>query len=1099
MAESYSTTVAEAAKPSQVSSAPQVIQRSPESDHKSSGLIQRASTAINSGSPLTPPNKFGQMIDGLPDAASQASAFSQLQSSYGNSYAGQVIQRKCECGGKCDECNGKKPAVGEAEKKIQRQGGDAAAPVPDEANTAIARKSEGTPLDAETRSFMESRFKRDFSDVRVHTDTEAAEAARSIKAQAFTTGRDVYFGAGQYTPGSDAGRKLLAHELTHVVQQSSSAVAPGAAKLVISTPGDSLEQEADRAAESITTGRSPEILTLTPAAQIHRKEGDAEASPAVPAGGAVFEIPPEKGKDALPVYKSFLAERTVLNFQSGRENDPDEAGEPLFQTWLKKKGLTKEEMAFVDANRPQRAKGEKRCTVDHIVDWALGGSGDDANNLILMEGNRNSAAGGRAAAQYRNAKAFTAVRIANPQPDDVCMHVDKTLKAWVQTQMGGGADNQFVFEIGQSAVPITLPVGTPKDGGNLYENKKLELLLRSKREKEVTGGIELQTMQLLLNEQREVGGGSKLGARFLPNIVPFELLQKGGKDIDLTVAPATKGGFGVVGFDQTSVPLPAKFPYLSETTFDFKRNEQREIEGEAKLTPSKPLLNKTVIIIVVKNNKLSAKLQVPVKDLNLPVPGLTLGGDGLILGFEDREFFASGQITLQYGTVAKGELTASATKKGFTAAGKIELTIPGIDRATGKISIGPDGSLSGEIEVGADKLKVPGVKKANLTVTIKDGALSGEGIVQLAIPGVKEGRLHFGVDKNGDYSITGLAMLDVPGLKAAEIGLTYRNRDLEGLAKVGFDIPGLEGAGAAFEIRYAKGAITGVGDFTYKKGKLSGKVHAELNEKRKIFGGGELAYEIIPGLVAAVGIQLREDGTAKISGELRIPDKIDLFAEKAIEKTLFSFGTQIPILAIPLGTRSVGLVAEIGADLKARAGFGPGQIRQLKVKASFDPAQEESAFEFAGGGELYVPAFAELALGVHGGIGLSLAIASATGGIELIGALGLKGALSAMVDIAYKNNQFSVDSMAELSAQPVIRFEVNAYVKVEVSLIFTTIEVYRKDWKLASKEWGSGLKIGLRFPVHYVFGQPFELSLSQVEFIVPDIDAKKAVKDLLLG
>jgi len=1088
MSETHSTTVAEAAKPSPASSAPMAIQRSPESpSEKSCGLIQRTANAIGSGSPLTPPNRFGQVIESLPDAASQRSAFGQLQSSYGNNYVGQVIQRKCECGDKCEKCEGKDHAA-EVEKKLQRKG-EAASPVADEAPTAMGGSGEGAPLDAETRSFMESRFERDFSDVRVHTDARAAEAAKSIKAQAFTTGRDVYFGTGQYTPGTDAGRRLLAHELTHVVQQSSGAVAPGAAKLVIDTPGDPLEQEADRAVDAITNGRPPMILGQSSSALIHRKEGEAE-----PPAGATFEIPPEKGKDAEALYKSVLAQKKVLTVRGDRDAEPDEAGEPLFQTWLKQKGLTKEEMTFVDANRPKRTKeAEKRCTVDHIVDWALGGSGDDANNLILMEGGRNSGAGGRAAAQYRNASAFTAVRMATPQPDDACMHIDRMLKTWIQTQMAGGDVSAFMFEIGKSQVPVKLPEGTPKDGGNLYEHQKLELLLRSLREGEVTGGIKLKTMRLHLDDKREVKEGN-LGARFLPNIVPFELLQKGGADVNLKVAAKTPG-FGAVGFEDKSVPFAAKFPYLSETTFDFKRNEQGDIEGEAHLKPSKPILNKTVVHLIVKDNKLTARLQVPVKDLNLPIPGLTLSGDGLIIGFEDREFYASGQVILQYGTVASGEITASASKKGLTAAGKIDLTIPGIDKATGKVWLDAEGKVGGRIEVGADKLKVPGVKSAKLTITIEDGALSGEGVVQLAIPGVKQGKLSFGIDKDGNYAITGLATLDVPGLKSAEIGLTYRDGDFEGLANVGLEIPGLEDA--AFQIKYAKGVVTGTGDLAYKKGKLSGKVHAELNEKRKLFGTGDLAYEIIPGLVAAVGVELREDGTAKVSGELRIPSQIDLFPEKPIEKTLFSIGTQIPIIAIPLGSRSVGLVAEVGADLKARAGIGPGQIRQLKVMASFDPAKEDAAFEFAGGGELYVPAFAELALSVHGGIGLSVAIASATGGIKLTGALGLKGALSAMVQIAYKDNRFGVDALAEVYAEPVIRFDVSAYVKVEVDLLLTTIDVYDEEWTLASKEWGSGLRIGLRFPVHYVFGEPFDLSLSQVDFIVPDIDAKQAVKDLL--
>ncbi len=81
--------------------------------------------------------------------------------------------------------------------------------------------SPGQPLDMATRSFMEPRFGQDFSGVRVHTDGQAAESARAVNARAYTVGRDVVFGAGEYAPGSGEGRRLMAHELTHVMQQKS--------------------------------------------------------------------------------------------------------------------------------------------------------------------------------------------------------------------------------------------------------------------------------------------------------------------------------------------------------------------------------------------------------------------------------------------------------------------------------------------------------------------------------------------------------------------------------------------------------------------------------------------------------------------------------------------------------------------------------------------------------------------------------------------------------------------------------------------------------------------------------------------------------------
>ena len=82
----------------------------------------------------------------------------------------------------------------------------------------------GEPLPESIRSFMEPRFDTDFSAVRVHTDAQADHLARSVHARAFTVGRDIVFAAGQYRPETDQGRQLMAHELTHVVQQGGTGV-----------------------------------------------------------------------------------------------------------------------------------------------------------------------------------------------------------------------------------------------------------------------------------------------------------------------------------------------------------------------------------------------------------------------------------------------------------------------------------------------------------------------------------------------------------------------------------------------------------------------------------------------------------------------------------------------------------------------------------------------------------------------------------------------------------------------------------------------------------------------------------------------------------
>jgi hypothetical protein len=81
-------------------------------------------------------------------------------------------------------------------------------------------RSPGQPLDPVTRAFMEPRFGHDFSWVRVHSGAAAEQSARDVNAHAYTVGHDIVFGAGVFTSGTHEGRRLIAHELTHVVQQS---------------------------------------------------------------------------------------------------------------------------------------------------------------------------------------------------------------------------------------------------------------------------------------------------------------------------------------------------------------------------------------------------------------------------------------------------------------------------------------------------------------------------------------------------------------------------------------------------------------------------------------------------------------------------------------------------------------------------------------------------------------------------------------------------------------------------------------------------------------------------------------------------------------
>ena len=111
--------------------------------------------------------------------------------------------------------------------------------------------SPGLPLEAGTQRLMESKFEADFSDVRVHTDSKAADSAKALNARAYTFGGDITFAAGEYSPETTQGRKLLVHELTHVIQQSGDTCS--------SAQRAALEHEAECAAQEPSEDRKSHV------------------------------------------------------------------------------------------------------------------------------------------------------------------------------------------------------------------------------------------------------------------------------------------------------------------------------------------------------------------------------------------------------------------------------------------------------------------------------------------------------------------------------------------------------------------------------------------------------------------------------------------------------------------------------------------------------------------------------------------------------------------------------------------------------------------------------------------------------------------------
>jgi hypothetical protein len=163
----------------------------------------------------------------------------------------------------------------------------------------------GSPLPNAARADLEPKFGADFGSVRVHTGPQADQLNRSLSAKAFTTGSDIFFRQGTYSPGTSTGKHLLAHELTHVVQQGGSR--PTAQrKLTVGPANDQYEQEADRVASDVLRMPDPTAPAVAPGeAGIQRKFPGQRA-------GATDRIAPQVGRTKLSGVKR--ASRSIQRF-----------------------------------------------------------------------------------------------------------------------------------------------------------------------------------------------------------------------------------------------------------------------------------------------------------------------------------------------------------------------------------------------------------------------------------------------------------------------------------------------------------------------------------------------------------------------------------------------------------------------------------------------------------------------------------------------------------------------------------------------------------------------------------------------------------------
>jgi len=401
----------------------------------------------------------GSKEDRKPAAKAQRKAAGLAPKAKDDKKLGAKVQRKAA---------GPAPKVEDDKRpkaKVQREAlGDGVGAAPGGVADSIARMQSGSGgvLDSGTRGLMEGRFGRSFDGVRVHRGRDAAMAAQALNARAFTVGRDVFFGAGQYQPQSRSGRELIAHELTHTVQQAG---VPGvAARKFVQRGGPpgkgaaNVPDEKDKAAPATTTFVSQQlegasldtkdlgetrgtitlpVLALPTIGSVLKGTSGGPAVPVaakgrgIPAKGAAFTLGPVGERDnsskAFEVWTAYARANMKAGVRKKLQAmitatpklaQVKQNGVAIYYLTFQAGGAAGRDNVFIGSLdeladqdailRPQWSQDGKPLVgrgatldADHFLELQLGGE-DSGKNMWLLQGAYNSSVGSGIKASIEN-------------------------------------------------------------------------------------------------------------------------------------------------------------------------------------------------------------------------------------------------------------------------------------------------------------------------------------------------------------------------------------------------------------------------------------------------------------------------------------------------------------------------------------------------------------------------------------------------------------------------------------------------------------------------------------------------------------------------
>ncbi len=745
-------------------------------------------------------------------------------------------------------------------------------------------KGGGSPMNGNVQTQMESGFGTDFGKVRVHTDSTAVQMNKNLGAQAFTHGSDIYFNEGKYNPESDSGKHLLAHELTHTVQQGAT-VKP---KLIQKAGDDAGNNTAsgDAAQEAppyklgkieLDPNSSPPLLVV-PALPV---PGFKKRNKNLFAGGITSQ--PERRNtdrqtDEVKIWKDNVRDNvhakvnTLLSEAEtkGHFVKDDTTNRKIF--FLKPKN-NKRDIRLVGGKSTlkslfllpefDRSSEPRHHSVDHIVEYTLMNGDDAFSNFELLDFAANISSGGVVKGAW-NRSVGKAVEALNKKKKNVSVPIPNLEEVRDKYQV---KFNEIKFRGGVSGTPSKYWSRREINSG-----KHIDLMKVMKADEIEKENLRGTSAELVIYPLKNSGIPLHLSwtegetvkkvnnTKWIPNFTLEEIIfePSGGEHVGMIAGKF----FSNHKYVETDAPLSLrlkKMPgvdyggYIDRTDLESKLKQVLKFKPlspldilNVDLDPRKGLVAKGVVtqssIEFLKNIAIEVgfigketfvEATLTKNQIELPDP-FEVREASLSLRIGNKPSLTGG-IDFEIKNVGEGQVKAKIDSSlKVSLSGKFNIASDLFDKS--EISFAyersPEGersyTIGGKISLGKGKVK--GLKKAEAEVIFGNGVLSAKGTAQPDIKGFEEIEMFLKIEKDkyefgGKINLKGI----VPRVKQGELELKVSKGEdgfkIAGGGSVTPDIPGMKG-NPSLTISYNDGAIMIQGDVPFEIGesKASGQI-----------------------------------------------------------------------------------------------------------------------------------------------------------------------------------------------------------------------------------------------------------------------------------